>query len=93
MNSYNFNWTNEFEQSKILECKKSSFLCKLDGICINVILICDGNFDCSDGSDETNCRIENKFDCFNREKEVHSNLVCNFRKDCSDNSDEYLCGK
>ncbi len=35
-------------------CPDGDFECN-DGGCINVILRCDGSFDCTDHSDEINC--------------------------------------
>jgi hypothetical protein len=38
-----------------VECRSTEYLCS-DGQCINLDWRCDGDEDCDDKSDETNCR-------------------------------------
>lgn len=67
----------------------------MNGNCIQKSQICDGNFDCSDGSDETACSKQNhcepnEFKCANR-KCVLKTWRCDGENDCQDNSDEEGC--
>ncbi len=34
-------------------CRSDEFMCN-DGVCMDGVSFCNGNFDCRDGSDETN---------------------------------------
>ncbi|KAK9737087.1 Laminin EGF domain [Popillia japonica] len=75
--------------------------CKLDeatcsnGDCIPKQLVCNGKFDCSDGSDETRCSPHgcepNEFRCANK-RCVLKTWVCDSDDDCGDGSDEVDCG-
>ena len=38
-------------------CIDGTFHCKISNSCINATLVCDGDFDCSDHSDEEQCGI------------------------------------
>lgn len=42
--------------SLYFQCNASEFTCD-NGICIPMDSRCDNNFDCDDGSDETNCKL------------------------------------
>ncbi|XP_071944169.1 uncharacterized protein [Antedon mediterranea] len=37
-------------------CREDELLCNSTSECVSLTLVCDGNEDCSDGSDEFNCR-------------------------------------
>ncbi|KAM3968767.1 basement membrane-specific heparan sulfate proteoglycan core protein isoform 3-T3 [Aphomia sociella] len=76
-------------------CRPTDATCR-NGQCISKASVCDGNRDCSDGSDEDNC-VEhgfcepNQFQCTNR-KCVLKSWVCDSENDCDDGSDEENCG-
>ncbi|XP_035706486.1 basement membrane-specific heparan sulfate proteoglycan core protein isoform X3 [Folsomia candida] len=67
-----------------------------NGECISKQMICDGDLDCSDGSDEQRCHHgkdgcePNEFQCGNR-RCVPKTWACDGDDDCGDNSDEQTC--
>ncbi|XP_050052982.1 basement membrane-specific heparan sulfate proteoglycan core protein-like isoform X1 [Aphis gossypii] len=62
--------------------------------CILKTKVCDGQIDCSDGSDETRCNMfgcqPNEFRCSNK-KCILKTWVCDGQDDCGDNFDEQNC--
>jgi len=74
-------------------CHKDTFQCQ-NGQCISWYFVCNGQFNCEDGSDEHEC-IRGKCpkesfqcssgDCISRGK------LCNGKRDCMDGSDESNC--
>lgn len=80
-------------------CSQSSeFRCH-SGQCIDKILVCNGQADCRDGSDELpelcdkpkpTCELH-EFQCNNGKCLVWYKVLCNGVDDCGDNSDEEIC--
>ncbi|XP_060522093.1 prolow-density lipoprotein receptor-related protein 1 isoform X3 [Cylas formicarius] len=71
-------------------CSTDEFMCVGDTICIPVSWHCNGVYDCSDGSDEIECKHHcrfDKFQCKNGEC-IPKAWQCDGSPDCSDQSDE-----
>uniref|UniRef100_A0A8B9PU85 Very low density lipoprotein receptor n=1 Tax=Apteryx owenii TaxID=8824 RepID=A0A8B9PU85_APTOW len=72
------------------KCEESQFACS-NGRCIPLLWKCDGDEDCSDGSDETTCVkktcAESDFVC-NSGQCVPNRWQCDGDPDCEDGSDE-----
>lgn len=75
-----------------------TFVCNSGHILRGIDLVCNGHFDCYDGSDEsaelcsrTVCP-DDYFKCHNGAC-VHRQKKCNGRIDCADESDERNCGR
>lgn len=82
------------------DCNKEEFECFESGECIPFRFVCDGGFDCGDGTDESpdvcgGCGPED-FQCFDGQC-IPGGLVCDGEFDCFDGEDEFceedgICG-
>ncbi|XP_005989921.1 very low-density lipoprotein receptor isoform X2 [Latimeria chalumnae] len=79
----------------LVSCQESQYTCKT-GECISLLWKCDGDEDCLDGSDETDCPTEHACSGFQCNDGVCVTLRwrCDGELDCRDGSDELpeLCG-
>ncbi|XP_066303730.1 trypsin-3-like [Branchiostoma lanceolatum] len=81
----------------LFSCGSSDFHCN-NGNCIPASWECDGEADCTDGSDEASCggggtcQQGVHFFCANGQYCIDSNWVCDGDNDCGDMSDEQNCG-
>ncbi|XP_078283847.1 MAM and LDL-receptor class A domain-containing protein 1 [Rhinoraja longicauda] len=84
-------------------CSPDSLQCQDMQLCVHQSWVCDGEEDCADGSDESNCSTlrpgtlppqdlceDKEFQCFNR-KCIPSLLRCDGVPDCSLAEDEFGC--
>ncbi|UYV67717.1 HSPG2 [Cordylochernes scorpioides] len=74
-------------------CRTDEATCK-NGECILKAYVCDGDYDCTDRSDESSCSSQlcepNEFQCDNQ-KCVLKVWRCDGENDCGDHSDEKSC--
>ncbi|GAA6067479.1 basement membrane-specific heparan sulfate proteoglycan core protein isoform X1 [Tachysurus ichikawai] len=75
-------------------CRADQFTCQ-NGQCVSQDYVCDGDTDCSDGSDEQKCGTPspcepNEFKCRNGRCALKL-WRCDGDNDCHDNSDEIDC--
>ncbi|KAI1289419.1 Low-density lipoprotein receptor-related protein 2 [Halotydeus destructor] len=71
-------------------CSDEEWRCHDGSDCLMKEWLCDGHFDCSDGSDETNCTGCDGFECGDGKCIIHD-WKCDSMDDCSDSSDETNC--
>ena len=72
------------------------FQCSHGKRCISKVLVCDGQNDCQDQSDEVNCRSLGEgchLWCDNNTRCVPDSFLCDGERDCADGSDETKCGR
>nr|XP_045594608.1 low-density lipoprotein receptor-related protein 2-like isoform X7 [Procambarus clarkii] len=79
------------------KCTLDEFSCSVAGHCVALSWLCDGDRDCPDGSDESECPEDTcphgKFRCNNGECIMPSRRCDWEAEDCSDGSDEWNCTK
>uniref|UniRef100_A0A669CHP6 Heparan sulfate proteoglycan 2 n=1 Tax=Oreochromis niloticus TaxID=8128 RepID=A0A669CHP6_ORENI len=79
-------------------CEPNEFKCK-NGRCALKLWRCDGDNDCEDNSDETDCPSKGpddrcapeQFECLSDNKCIPASYQCDEEPDCEDRSDEYGC--
>ncbi|TSL61242.1 Basement membrane-specific heparan sulfate proteoglycan core protein [Bagarius yarrelli] len=79
-------------------CRADQFTCQ-NGQCVSRDYVCDGDTDCSDGSDEQNCAAKRpgdmcapeQFKCLSDQTCIPASYQCDEEPDCPDRSDEYGC--
>lgn len=78
-------------------CPQEDFECFDGTLCVMRSAVCDGQAQCTDGSDELNCSryagcLSGDWTCENSIC-ISLSLRCNGFNDCGDNSDEEGCGE
>ena len=85
-----------FFNSLYSQCEDGEFQCH-EGTCIPSQWVCDGWFDCEDGSDEINCgelMCGDDFSCSPDGSEcVPQSYICNGWEDCTNGADEINCSE
>ena len=77
-------------------CAGGEFRCNTGSTCVMMSYLCDGDNDCSDGSDERNCTkdgsscLQGQFGCFDGTC-IRRSFACDGDEDCPDGSDEKNC--
>ncbi|KAJ8316151.1 hypothetical protein KUTeg_006165 [Tegillarca granosa] len=76
-------------------CGLNEIQCINDSHCIPSTWLCDHDEDCSDGSDEKDCRYSTcsheQFTCVSNSKCIPMRWRCDYDDDCGDGSDEESC--
>ncbi|XP_026198401.1 very low-density lipoprotein receptor isoform X2 [Anabas testudineus] len=79
-----------------LKCSLGSKPCRDNVECVLYNHVCDGEADCSDGSDEDECLSvceTDQFQCAHGKKCIEHSQVCDGIPQCQDRSDEVGCAK
>ena|SRR6218665_379930 len=80
-----------------VDCTEGQVACVGGGECIKAGLLCDGNVDCQDGTDETECVGDawrcpvGEFQCQDDGQCLPNSYACDGTFDCEDGSDEHQC--
>lgn len=81
--------------SLVIQCEEPEFFQCDNETCMPSVLLCNGEIDCNDGTDESNCIHKmvkcDAFQC-NDGYCIKNEWVCDGFPDCSDSSDEENCG-
>lgn len=76
-------------------CERDAFSCR-SGLCVSIHLLCDGEDNCGDGSDETLCQncTSGIFPCGPSSVCLDRHQLCDGTADCEDGQDEdpHVCG-
>ncbi|CAH1407016.1 unnamed protein product [Nezara viridula] len=82
------------KRSAHFSCPVDQFACDSKK-CISPKSVCDGNPDCSDGTDEARCcpQQHHYFYCRETDTCIETSKLCDSHNDCGESSDEQHCGK
>ncbi|KAK6196038.1 hypothetical protein SNE40_001341 [Patella caerulea] len=85
------------DYARKLSCDGNVFHCERHGQCVPMGWKCDGDEDCRNGADESNCPVStcssHKFTCQSGDHLIciPQSWRCDGEGDCPDNSDEINC--